>query len=32
MTYFSFVRLSEKDLRQRVDLVWKNFLDETEED
>ena len=30
MTYFSFVRLSEKDLRQRVDLVWKNFLDETE--
>ena len=32
MTYFSFIRLSEKDLRQRVDLVWKNFLDETEED
>ena len=30
MTYFSFVRLSEKDLRQRVDLVWKNFLEETE--
>jgi len=30
MTYFSFVRVSEKDLRQRVDLVWKNFLEETE--
>ena len=32
MTYFSFVRLSEKDLRQRVELVWRNFLEETEED
>ena len=30
MTYFSFIRLSEKNLRQRVDLVWKNFLEETE--
>jgi len=30
MTYFSFVRVSEKDLRQRVDLVWTNFLEETE--
>ena len=32
MTYFSFIRLSEKDLRQRIELVWRNFLDETEED
>jgi|TARA_B100000959_G_scaffold135891_2_gene142768 hypothetical protein len=30
MTYFSFVRLSEKDLRQRVELVWKNFLEDTD--
>ena len=30
MIYFSFVRLSDRDLQQRIELIWKDFLEETE--